>query len=41
MILEAAMLNIKEGQQADFEQAFRLVDAAAMGIVERVRQGRL
>ena len=29
------------GSARDFEQAFRLVDAAAMGIVERVRQGRL
>ena len=29
------------GNTRDFEQAFRLVDAAALGIVERVRQGRL
>lgn len=29
------------GSARDFEQAFRLVDAAALGIVERVRQGRL
>ncbi|WP_415253460.1 low molecular weight protein-tyrosine-phosphatase [Thermomonas sp.] len=29
------------GNARDFEQAFRLVDAAANGIVERVRQGRL
>lgn len=29
------------GSTRDFEQAFRLVDAAALGIVERVRQGRL
>ena len=29
------------GSTRDFEQAFKLVDAAALGIVERVRQGRL
>ena len=28
------------GNARDFEQAFKLVDAAAHGIVERVRQGR-
>ena len=28
------------GNARDFEQAFKLVDAAAQGIVERVRQGR-
>ena len=28
------------GSTRDFEQAFKLVDAAAQGIVERVRQGR-
>ena len=28
------------GNTRDFEQAFKLVDAAAQGIVERVRQGR-
>lgn len=29
------------GTARDFEHAFRLVDAAAQGILERVRQGRL
>ena len=29
------------GNARDFEQAFKLVDAAAQGIVERIRQGRL
>ena len=29
------------GNARDFEHAFKLVDAAAQGIVERVRQGRL
>ena len=29
------------GNTRDFEHAFKLVDAAAQGIVERVRQGRL
>ncbi|RZA13546.1 MAG: low molecular weight phosphotyrosine protein phosphatase [Lysobacteraceae bacterium] len=29
------------GSARDFEHAFKLVDAAAAGIVERVRQGRL
>ena len=28
------------GSVRDFDRAFRLVDAAAGGIVERVRQGR-
>jgi protein-tyrosine phosphatase len=28
------------GNARDFEQAFKLVDAAAQGIVERIRQGR-
>ena len=29
------------GNARDFEQSFRLVDAAASGVVERIRQGRL
>ena len=29
------------GDARDFERAFKLVDAAAMGVVERIRQGRL
>ena len=29
------------GNARDFEQAFKLVDAAAQGIVERIRHGRL
>lgn len=29
------------GDPRDFERAFKLVDAAALGVVERVRQGRL
>ncbi|QNN71650.1 low molecular weight protein-tyrosine-phosphatase [Thermomonas carbonis] len=29
------------GNARDFEQAFKLVDAAASGVVERIRQGRL
>lgn len=28
------------GDARDFEKAFRLVDAAALGVVERIRQGR-
>ena len=28
------------GDARDFERAFKLVDAAAMGVVERIRQGR-
>ena len=28
------------GDARDFERAFKLVDAAALGVVERIRQGR-
>ena len=28
------------GDTRDFERAFKLVDAAAMGVVERIRQQR-
>ena len=28
------------GDARDFEKAFRLVDAAALGVVERIRQQR-
>ena len=28
------------GDARDFEKAFKLVDAAALGVVERIRQGR-